>query len=45
MDDELRTLKPMPLDGIRVVEFGTFPAGPGPSANLADHGAEVIMIE
>jgi len=45
MDDELRTLKPMPLDGIRVVEFGTFHAGPGASAILGDLGAEVIKIE
>jgi CoA:oxalate CoA-transferase len=37
--------KPMPLEGIRVVEFGTFHAGPGASAILGDLGAEVIKIE
>ena len=45
MDGELRTAKPMPLEGIRVVEFGTFHAGPGASAILGDLGAEVIKIE
>jgi len=35
----------MPLEGIRVVEFGTFHAGPGASAILGDLGAEVIKIE
>jgi crotonobetainyl-CoA:carnitine CoA-transferase CaiB-like acyl-CoA transferase len=45
MDDELRMVKPMPLEGIRVVEFGTFHAGPGASAILGDLGAEVIKIE
>jgi len=37
--------KPMPLEGIRVVEFGTFHAGPGAGAILGDLGAEVIKIE
>ena len=35
----------MPLEGIRVVEFGTYHAGPGASAILGDLGAEVIKIE
>jgi crotonobetainyl-CoA:carnitine CoA-transferase CaiB-like acyl-CoA transferase len=37
--------KPMPLEGIRVVEYGVFHAGPGASAILGDLGAEVIKIE
>ena len=45
MESEERTTNPMPLDGIRVVEFGTFHAGPGASAILGDLGAEVIKIE
>jgi crotonobetainyl-CoA:carnitine CoA-transferase CaiB-like acyl-CoA transferase len=34
-----------PLEGIRIVEWGTFHAGPGGSAILGDMGAEVIKIE
>ncbi len=34
-----------PLDGIRVLEWGIFHAGPGGSAILCDMGAEVIKIE
>lgn len=34
-----------PLDGIRIVEFGLFHAGPGANAILGDLGAEVIKIE
>jgi len=45
MESEERTSKPMALEGIRVVEFGTFHAGPGASAILGDLGAEVIKIE
>ena len=36
---------PGPLDGIRVVEYGVFHAGPGAGAILGDLGAEVIKIE
>ncbi len=45
MESEERTTLPTPLEGIRVVEFGTFHAGPGASAILGDLGAEVIKIE
>jgi crotonobetainyl-CoA:carnitine CoA-transferase CaiB-like acyl-CoA transferase len=34
-----------PLEGIRVLEWGIFHAGPGGGAILADMGAEVIKIE
>ena len=34
-----------PLDGIRIVEYGLFHAGPGANAILGDLGAEVIKIE
>ena len=36
---------PRPLEGIRVVEYGIFHAGPGACAILGDLGAEVIKIE
>lgn len=35
----------MPLEGIRVLEYGIFHAGPGAGAILGDLGAEVIKIE
>jgi len=34
-----------PLDGIRILEYGVFHAGPGANAILGDLGAEVIKIE
>ena len=34
-----------PLEGIRVLEWGVFHAGPGGTAILSDMGAEVIKIE
>ena len=34
-----------PLDGIRILEYGLFHAGPGANAILGDLGAEVIKIE
>jgi crotonobetainyl-CoA:carnitine CoA-transferase CaiB-like acyl-CoA transferase len=36
---------PLPLEGIKVVEYGVFHAGPGGGAILGDLGAEVIKIE
>jgi crotonobetainyl-CoA:carnitine CoA-transferase CaiB-like acyl-CoA transferase len=37
--------RPMPLEGICVLEYAVFHAGPGTSAILGDLGAEVIKIE
>ncbi|MEW6185640.1 MAG: CoA transferase [Thermodesulfobacteriota bacterium] len=37
--------KLFPLQGIRVLEYGVFHAGPGAAAILGDLGAEVIKIE
>ncbi len=37
--------KPGPLDGITVVEYGLFHAGPGSGAILGDLGANVIKVE
>ncbi len=34
-----------PLDGIRIVEYGVFHAGPGGTAILGDLGADIIKIE
>ena len=34
-----------PLDGVRVLEYGVFHAGPGGSAILGDLGAEIIKVE
>ena len=34
-----------PLDGIRVIDFGQFVAGPGTAMMLADQGAQVIRVE
>lgn len=36
---------PLPLEGITVVEYGVFHAGPGGGAIMGDLGADVIKIE
>jgi crotonobetainyl-CoA:carnitine CoA-transferase CaiB-like acyl-CoA transferase len=38
-------LDPLPLEGIKVVEFAQMVAGPSTGLLLADYGAEVIKIE
>jgi len=35
----------MPLEGIKIVEYGVFHAGPGAGAILGDLGADVVKIE
>ncbi len=40
-----KTGRPMPLEGVRIVEYGLFHAGPGGTAILGDLGAEIIKIE
>jgi crotonobetainyl-CoA:carnitine CoA-transferase CaiB-like acyl-CoA transferase len=37
--------RPMPLAGVRVVEYAVFHAGPRASAIMSDLGAEVVKIE
>jgi len=37
--------KPMPLEGVKILEYGIFHAGPGGSAILGDLGADIIKIE
>lgn len=44
-DDYTKNNTPMPLEGIKVVEYGVFHAGPGGSAILGDLGADIIKIE
>jgi CoA:oxalate CoA-transferase len=44
-EEQSEEMKPGPLEGIRVVEYGVFHAGPGAGAILGDMGAEVIKIE
>jgi len=36
---------PRPLEGLRIVEYGVFHAGPGATAILGDLGADVVKIE
>ena len=36
---------PRPLEGIKIVEYGIFHAGPGGTAILGDLGADIIKIE
>lgn len=45
MSTDSSATQPAPLEGIRVVEFGQFIAGPAAAQALADMGAEVIKVE
>lgn len=45
VEDSNAEAKPLPLEGIRVIEYAGFHAGPGGGAILGDLGAEVIKIE
>ncbi|RJG08287.1 CaiB/BaiF CoA-transferase family protein [Massilia cavernae] len=40
-----KAANPRPLDGVRVVDFGAFVAGPFASVVLADLGADIIKVE
>ncbi len=44
-NNSAQNMKPMPLEGIKVLECGVFHAGPGASAILGDLGADIIKIE
>lgn len=37
--------KPGPLEGVRILEYGVFHAGPGATAILGDLGADIVKIE
>src|SRR6516225_7507230 len=37
--------RPLPLDGIRVIDIGTFLAGPYAASILGEFGAEVLKVE
>jgi crotonobetainyl-CoA:carnitine CoA-transferase CaiB-like acyl-CoA transferase len=37
--------RPMPLEGIKIVEYGVFRAGLGAGVILGDLGADVVKIE
>jgi len=44
-ETEISERGPLPLDGVRVIEYAGFHAGPGGSAILGDLGAEVLKVE
>ncbi len=37
--------RPLPLEGVRVLDLATIIAGPGVSARLGDFGADVVKVE
>ncbi|MFN6057572.1 MAG: CoA transferase, partial [Paracoccaceae bacterium] len=39
------TSLPLPLDGLRVLDFSQFLAGPYAALKLADMGADVVKVE
>jgi len=41
----MQNCKQGPLEGIKIVEYGVFHAGPGGTAILGDLGAEIIKVE
>jgi crotonobetainyl-CoA:carnitine CoA-transferase CaiB-like acyl-CoA transferase len=42
---DVRREAPLPLSGVKVVDFGTYVAGPYSSALLTDLGADVVKVE
>ena len=44
-DMDIAETGPLPLDGVRVIEYAGFHAGPGGCAILGDLGAEIIKVE
>ena len=45
MDDNAQTPERLPMSGVRVLDLGTFIAGPHAASILAEFGAEVLKIE
>ncbi|MGO3327137.1 CoA transferase [Gordonia sp. (in: high G+C Gram-positive bacteria)] len=45
VDETQITSAPLPLDGIRIIEFASFVAGPSAGMSLAQLGADVIRVD